>query len=201
MIAILLLTTLSFLIAETRSRNDVEDDYQAPFLPTNPMIVQMNNDHLDESDLPRIQYKGCHKFCVGTVRGSPGSDSVWNPYNLSGDEIYFFRYVKVNMRECGWPADKSDQVQMMGLFFDDEEEEQGYVISRPADQITWHSFYFLIYNPDNKPDEDFKVRWTSYMNVCDNDESDAPVFSHFETNAFDPTDYISVFQDHEEMDP
>lgn len=181
----------------------MDDEYAAPFafLPTDPMIVQINKDHLYESDPPRIQYKGCHKYCVGTVQGSPESDSVWNPYNLSVDEIYYFRYVKVNMRDCGWPADKSDQVQIIGLFFDEEKREHHYVISRPADQITWHSFYFLIYNPDSTPEENFEVRWTSYMNVCEDGKSEAPVFSHYETNAFEPADYVGVFQDHEEMSP
>ena len=198
---ILALTALIMLAADARSqrqRDNEERNYEEPFLPKDPMVIQLNKEDHYESDPPRITYRGCHKFCVGTVEGRPDSDSVWNPFNLSADELYYFRYVKVNMRECKWAVDMPRQFQILELFFAEDEEDNGYVISRPVDQLTWDSFHFLIYNPDSEPSRNFRVRWTSYMNVCDTKESEAPIDTHYEPNAFDPAEYVSVFQDYVE---
>ena len=195
MIVVSAFAALLILAADTRNI-DEEGSYDTPLLPKDPMVIALGKDDYYERNPPRIEYRGCHKFCVGTVEGRPDSDSVWNPYNLSADELYYFRYVKVNMRDCGWPHDEPQQAQILGLFFDDDNND-GYVISQPADKVTWNSFYFLVYNPESEPKSSFKVRWTSYMNVCDTDNTDAPIDTHFESNSFDPAEYVSVFQDHE----
>ena len=173
--------------------NDVEVNYNTNFLPTDPMILRIGQDDLYDEESPRIEYRGCHKFCVGTVRGSPGSDSVWNPYNQSTELIYYFRYVPVSMVECGWPAGSTPQI--LELFFKDMSSygNEDYIISRPADKVTQEKFYFLVYNPDTSPN-DFEVRWTAYMNACNETDTDAPIQHHFEKNAFDPSDYIPVLQ-------
>ena len=172
--------------------NDVEVNYGANFLPTDPMIIRIQKEDIYDEESPRIEYRGCHKFCVGRVRGSPGSDSVWNPYNQSTELIYYFRYVPVNMVECNWPAGSAPQI--LELFFEDMSYgNEDYIISRPADKVTPENFYFLVYNPDTSPN-DFRVRWTAYMNACNETDTNAPIQPHFEKNAFDPSDYVPVFQ-------
>ena len=204
MILVFVLTALIISVADARSQNDVEVNREAKFLPKDPMVIQLSKDDHYRNDPPRITYRGCHKFCVGTFGGNPssaGSDPVWNPYNQSSEEIYYFRYVQVDMKACRWPLEAVNS-QILELFFDRSddrynvynEDNEGYIISLPA-KVTWHSFYFLIYNPDSQPDYNFKVRWTSYMNACNTSDTAAPIDTHYEPDSFDPADYVSVFQD------
>ena len=98
------------------------------------------------------------------------------------------------MRACRWPLEAVNP-QIVELFFDgSNDDNEGYIISLPA-KSTWHSFYFLIYNPDSQPYYNFKVRWTSYMNACNTSDTAAPIDTHYEPDSFDPADYVSVFQD------
>ena len=191
---VFVLTALIISVVDARSQNDVEVNREAKFLPKDPMVIQLSKDDHYRNDPPRITYRGCHKFCVGTVGGAPSSDPVWNPYNQSSEEICYFRYVQVDMRACRWPLEAVNP-QIVELFFDgSEDDNEGYIISLPA-KSTWHSFYFLIYNPDSQPDYNFKVRWTSYMNACNTSDTAAPIDTHYEPDSFDPADYVSVFQD------
>ena len=191
---VFVLTALIISVADARSQNDVEVNREAKFLPKDPMVIQLSKDDHYRNDSPRITYRGCHKFCVGTVGGASISDSVWNPYNQSSEEICYFRYVQVDMRACRWPL-QAVNTQIVELFFDgSNDDNEGYIISLPA-KSTLYSFYFLIYNPDSVPYYNFRVRWTSYMNACNTSDTAAPIDTHYEPDSFDPADYVSVFQD------
>jgi len=191
---VFVLTALIISVADARSQNDVEVNREAKFLPKDPMVIQLSKDDHYRNDPPRITYRGCHKFCVGTVGGAPSSDPVWNPYNQSSEEICYFRYVQIDTRACRWPLGAVNP-QIVELFFDgSNHDNEGYIISLPA-KVTLYSFYFLIYNPDSQPDYNFKVRWTSYMNACNSSDTAAPIDTHYEPDSFDPADYVSVFQD------
>ena len=191
MIIIVVLTALLGIL--TDAQNSVIRDN----LPIEPMIIQLGGDEVGYGNSNRVQYKGCHKFCVGTVTGRPRAGNVWNPYNQSTGEVYLFRYVQVNMTGCTFPVPP----QILELFLytvDDNDYNNGwnnYKISRPADNVTPNYFFFLVYTPYIDTREYFTVRWTAYQNACNTSDTNAPIGPHFELDAFDPEKYLPVFQD------
>ena len=223
-LAILLTTVV------TTSVNSVEvnrENDRGPTLPIEPMVIKIQQTENQVTITPaRIEYRGCFKFCVGGVSGNPSYEDskVWNPFNQSTNQVYYFRYFDVDMTDCKWPrmAERYG-LSVPELFFDslsapssdryNGETESGYydnnyrnrvsdddmdkfVLSYPT-RVQRDKFTFLIYHPQIRPGR-WSVRWTGFMNTCQSNAS-LPIEEHYEPDAFDPEDFIK-FQKWEEKD-
>ena len=183
-----MIAILAMLATMTESKFSNSVEINGSFLPTDPMVIHMGT---IDSSTESVEYKGCHKFCVGKIEGMPRSDRVWNPYNQSTEELYLFRYVRVNMSKCFF----SEAPQILELFLDFDENNGDYLLSRPSKEVTTDTFHFLVYNPETDARYSFHVRWTAYLNACNTSDKTAPIRKHFEKDTFPVEQFVPVFQD------
>ena len=232
LLAVLSSSAILFSTVVSTSINSVEvnrENDRDPILPIEPMVIKIQETGNQVTITPaRIEYRGCYKFCVGTVSGNPSYENskVWNPFNQSTNQVYYFRYFDVDMTDCKWPRmAERHGLSVPELFFDSlsapssnsyrgetddgyavydnnyrnqvsENDMEKFVLSYPA-RIQRDKFTFLIYHPQIRPGR-WSVRWTGFMNTCQSNAT-LPIEEHYEPDAFDPKDFIN-FQKWEEKD-
>ena len=202
------ITILLASVACSSDAAEIKHD-EGPILPKEPMVINIGSSVTVKSG--RVEYRGCYKFCVGSVSAYPSSSSsdnnVWNPFNQSTNQVYYFRYVDVDMGDCQWPRwAEYPGLQIPELFFDtdtdsdrdssysynnrvDRNNNVGYVLSYPTN-LQNDKFTFLIYHPDITPRYRWTVRWTGFMDNC-NKNGTLPIDLHYEPDAFDAKEYIT----------
>lgn len=201
-----------------------DDSYKAvevarsrdPILPIEPMVIKLKETQVTITSA-RVEYRGCYKFCVGAVSGYPYNEDnkVWNPFNQSSNQVYYFRYLDVDMTDCKWPrmAERYG-LSVPELFFNSQSDSESgenrynsdgyydndyhrnevsdddrdkFVLSYPA-RVQRDKFTFLIYHPQIQPGR-WNVRWTGFMNTCQSNAT-LPIEEHYEPDAFDPEQFI-----------
>lgn len=206
---LLIITTLSVLCltdviryGDSWDSNESDDgksiEIKSYILPVDPMVIKLVPSSRSSISVPRIEYKGCYKFCVGTVTSQPSQENrkIWDPFNQTCDQLYYFRYVDVNMTECQWS--KKAGLSIPELFFGSQSQRRAYgsdtdgnsqyVLSLPT-RVRKDRFSFLIYHPDPDTYSSWTVRWTGFMNTCHVNAS-LPIKHHYEPGAFHPNDYV-----------
>jgi len=216
-VSILLSTVMSSPEPEQIIAIKLEKD-EDPILPKEPMVIKVDSSAVTISG-GRVEYRGCYKFCVGSVSSYPYNENnkVWNPFNQSTNQVYYFRYVDVDMKDCQWPrwaqypglkipelffattssnsGSKSDSYDQGGYNHgsrtrtDVSEGKGKYVLSYPTN-VQNDKFNFLIYHPEISPRSAWTVRWTGFMNTCKSNGT-LPIELHYEPDAFDAREYIN----------
>ncbi|KAL5264546.1 hypothetical protein ACHWQZ_G005590 [Mnemiopsis leidyi] len=134
---------------------------------------------------------------------------------LQETQVYYFRYLDVDMTDCRWPrmAERYG-LSVPELFFNSQSDSESgenrynsdgyydndydrnevsdddrdkFVLSYPA-RVQRDKFTFLIYHPQIQPGR-WNVRWTGFMNTCQSNAT-LPIEEHYEPDAFDPEQFI-----------
>ena len=122
-VALSLLISTAVASSDVVKQNHVElenDRDLDPILPKEPMVIKVEDGAVTITS-GRVEYRGCYKFCVGSVSSHPYNENtkVWNPFNQSTNQVYYFRYVEVDMETCKWPRwAKYPYLKIPELFFD-----------------------------------------------------------------------------------